>query len=216
MVDGALFSTRKLCMQVKKANVKRQIIRAARKEMLAKGFKGASLRSIAAKAGVSLSNIYNYFRSKDDILSEVLGPLLRALDAISDAHNKPEHISTEIFTSDKYQRESIDNYVELITQYRQELRLLLFKSHGSRFEHFVDAYTNQHTQTGIEYLAKMKRKYPRINANISEFFIHTMSAWWLSIIGEIVSHDLTADEIETFITEYMAFGTGGWKQLMAV
>ena len=80
----------------------------------------------------------------------------------------------------------------------------------------MDDYADKHTRMGIEYLQQMKKKYPEINTDISEFFIHTMSSWWLSIIGEIVSHDLHDDEIEKFVSEYMAFGTAGWKKLMGV
>ena len=42
-----------------------------------------------------------------------------------------------------------------------------------------------------------------------------MSSWWLTVVGEIVSHDeLTGSQIEQFLAEYIAFGTAGWKELM--
>jgi AcrR family transcriptional regulator len=203
-------------MQVQKESIRRKILKAARKEFLHKGFKDVSMRAIAAKSGVGLSNIYNYFKNKDDILNEVLTPLLIAFEKLMQEHNSPEYISTDIFTSKDYQRENIDRFVSLITQYRKELYLLLFKSHGSRFEHFDDEFTDKHTSAAIDYLQKMKKKYPNINTDVSTFFIHTMSSWWLSIIGEIVSHDLETDEIEKFVSEYMAFGTAGWKKIMGV
>ena len=36
------------------------------------GFNGASMRTIASRAGTSLSNLYNYFPSKEDLLAAVL------------------------------------------------------------------------------------------------------------------------------------------------
>jgi TetR/AcrR family transcriptional regulator, cholesterol catabolism regulator len=36
------------------------------------GFNGASMREVAKRAGTSLSNLYNYFPSKDHLLGEVL------------------------------------------------------------------------------------------------------------------------------------------------
>lgn len=68
----------------------------------------------------------------------------------------------------------------------------------------------------MEYLRRMKEKYPYVNTDISEFFIHTMSSWWFTIIGEIVTHDLTKEETRRFISEYMEFGTAGWKKIMNV
>ncbi|WP_421918376.1 hypothetical protein [Marinifilum sp.] len=41
-----------------------------------------------------------------------------------------------------------------------------------------------------------------------------MSSSWLTIIGEIVSHDLTREEMEHFFTDYVVFGTAGWKKLL--
>ena len=61
----------------------------------------------------------------------------------------------------------------------------------------------------------MKMRYPHINDDISTFFIHTMSSWWLTLMGEIVTHDeLTEEEIERFLSEYVVFGTAGWKELL--
>lgn len=45
---------------------------AALEAFAAKGFYGASMRTIASTAGTSLSNLYNYFPSKDDLLLAVL------------------------------------------------------------------------------------------------------------------------------------------------
>jgi AcrR family transcriptional regulator len=203
-------------LQIKKETIKNHILQAAREEFINKGFKDASMRTIAGNAGVGLSNIYNYFKNKDEILNEVLSPLIMALDKILREHNDPEYISTDIFISKSYQLENINRFVNLITHYKEELSLLLFKSNGSRFENFRDTFADRHTLTGMQYLRRMKAKYPKINTDISSFFIHTVSSWWLSIIGEIVAHDLSAKEIERFVSEYMAFGTAGWKKLMGV
>jgi AcrR family transcriptional regulator len=203
-------------MQVQKEDIRNAILAAAREEFLAHGYKGTCMRSVAARAGVVLSNMYNYFRNKDEILAEVLSPLMRELERVNREHNAPEYTSLDIFTSEQYQRDSIDSYLRLITRFRGELNLLLFHSHGSRFESFRDEFTDRQTREGVAFLAAMKKKYPRVNTDISPFFLHTMSSWWFSIVGEIVTHDLTDKEIEKFLADYMAFGTAGWKRLMDV
>lgn len=203
-------------MQVQKTDIRKIILVVAKAEFFEKGYKNASMRTIAKNTGVGLSNIYNYFKNKDEILEEVLRPLLKAFDILLDEHNSPEYISLDIFISKEYQQKQINIFVELILKYREELKLLLFMVHGSSLENFNEEYTNRHTEIGLVYISKMKEKYPQINTNISDFFIHTISSWWLSIIGEIVSHDLEDNEIQKFITEYMEFGTAGWKKIMRV
>lgn len=48
------------------------ILQAALEAFGAKGFHGASMRAIALGAGTSLSNLYNYFPSKSELLAAVL------------------------------------------------------------------------------------------------------------------------------------------------
>ena len=201
-------------MQIQKENVRINIIEAAREEFFDKGFKGASMRTISAKSKVKLGNIYNYFKNKDEILTEVLRPLLNALEKNMEDHNKPDYINTNVFTSREYQLENIHRYVQLILKYREELKLLFFNCYGSVYENFREEFSDRHTQIGVEYLRMMKEKYPEINIDISDFFIHNMSSWWLTIIGELVSHDLSPDQVERFIGEFLKFSTAGWKRIM--
>ncbi|TKG97005.1 TetR/AcrR family transcriptional regulator [Puteibacter caeruleilacunae] len=203
-------------MQTQKDNIRDKILEVARNEFLEKGYKMVSMRYIAKQSEVGLSNIYNYFRNKDEILREVLNPLMQALDHIMEEHNKPEHLSLEVFNSEQLLQEHIFLFTDLIENYKKELHLILYNAHGSCYENFREEYTNHHTQMGYEYLNKMKEKFPAVNIQISEFFIHTMSSAWLSVIGEIVSHDLPKPEMEQFFGEYMTFCTAGWKQLMKV
>lgn len=163
-------------MQIQKDDIRKTILLVAREEFLAKGFKGASMRAIARQANVGLSNIYNYFDNKDEIFKEVLSPLLTALDKRMDDHNDPRFIDIEVFSSEAYMREMVDMFVQLIKVYKNELKILLFHAHGSELENFRNEYTDKHTEIGLEYIAQMKKKYPNINGNISNFFIHTMSS----------------------------------------
>lgn len=203
-------------MQVQKVDIRKTILHVSRQEFLELGYKNASMRTIAKNAGVGLSNIYNYFKNKDEIFVEVLTPLIHAFDKLLDEHNSPDSISIEIFTSEEYMREQIDMFVRLILKFQKEIELLFFRAHGSTLEDFKEDYTDRHTQLGFEYMRLMKKKYPEINANVSKFFIHTQSSWWMAIISELVSHNLTEIEIEAFVTEYMAFGTGGWRSVMKI
>ena len=54
-------------MQIQKDNIRKKILEVARSEFIAKGFKDTSMRTIAKKGEVNLSNIYNYFSNKDEI-----------------------------------------------------------------------------------------------------------------------------------------------------
>lgn len=204
-------------MQTLKHNVRQIILQAARQEFVAHGFKDAAMRSIAKKSDVTLSNIYNYFRNKDELFCQTLKPLLNAFDQMSENHNSQDYLTIDVFIIEAYQRRMITDFMLILKDYRAELKLLLFQAGGSSLENFRDIFTDKQTKVGIEYMQLMKQKYPQINTDISDFFIHTISSWWLTMIGEIVMHnELTDKEIERSVSEYVAFGTAGWKKLMQV
>ena len=203
-------------MQTKKSDIRKVILEVSKKEFLEHGFKDASMRTIARKAGVGLSNIYNYFKNKDEILQAVLQPLMNYLNKIKTEHNNAECISLDMFYIDEYQRNNIQILVDMVEQFRNELNLLLFHVHGSKLENYKEELINDHTRLGLEYLQKMKEKYPNTNSNISEFFIHNSSSWWINILSEIVMHNLTHNEVKQFISEYVKYSTAGWKKLMQI
>ena len=201
-------------MQIKKPEVQERIIDAAKSEFFTHGFKNTSMRAIAAKAEVSLSNIYNYFKDKNDIFEAVLAPLLQYLRFLSAEHNKPENISLNIFRSEEYKTEYIEMYTHLIANFRNELLLLLFHAYGSKYENFREDFTDQQMHIGKAYLKLLKEKNPGINTTISDFFIHTVSAWQISMISEIVFHNLPDTEVEQILSDCFTFTVSGWERLL--
>jgi len=212
----SLFVAEKLKMQIQKEDIRRIILKIAREEFIEKGFKDTSMRTIAQKTGVGLSNIYNYFRNKDEIFREVLAPVLAVLKEITDSHNTEKNLTIDVFYSQEYLKRNIEMFVDIILKYRDELRILFFKSYGSALEDFTEEYIDENTRIGLEYLRLMKDRYPELNINISDFFIHAMTSWWLNTIGELIMHDLSRNELERFLTDYMEYSTGGWRSIMKV
>ena len=54
-------------MQFLKGDIQERILKVAEEVFLEKGYKDASMREIASRAGVTVSNIYHYFTNKDEI-----------------------------------------------------------------------------------------------------------------------------------------------------
>jgi AcrR family transcriptional regulator len=172
------------------------------------------MRTIAEKTDVGLSNIYNYFNNKDLIFQKVLFPALAAIDKLLDEYNYEENLTIDIFSSQKYIKRQTELIVDLIYKHKDELNILLFKSHGSSLEDYRNDFIDKHTKIGLKYLQLMKKRYPHINTDFSDFFVHTMSSWWMSIISELVMHDLKKKELTRFVSEYVEYATAGWKGII--
>lgn len=62
-------------------NRKLRIEKAAKTLFIKQGFHGTSTRAIAARAGVSLGNVYNYYHTKEEILESIIGRYQKVIDA---------------------------------------------------------------------------------------------------------------------------------------
>lgn len=199
-------------MRVLKDDIHNSILIAARNEFISKGFKDASMRDIARSAGVSLSNIYNYFKNKDELFLAVIKPAKDDIFAFIDLQHSEKNISFHGVTSFENQEESVEAYIQLIDRYREELRLLLFHSEGSSLKNFRDNFTDYLTQVSINYMSLLKKHHPRVH-DVSEFFMHALCSWMVSILGEIITHDLDKQKIREFFREYFRYEISGWREL---
>ena len=86
--DSPLLCSREIkLMQYSKDDIQKEILKAAEKVFLENGFPKASMREIAQEAQVGLSNIYNYFKSKDDIFCTVVRPVISAFERMLHEHH---------------------------------------------------------------------------------------------------------------------------------
>lgn len=204
-------------MQVVKDNTRKLLLNTARKAFLQKGYKAVSMREISKLSGIGLSNIYNYFSSKDELLTVVLRPLLNEMDRMLERHNKPGGLSLDIFTSEEYIRSSLNEIMRIVTNYHQEIKLLFLYSQSSMYQDYLDKWIDRCTETSIEYMQGMRERHPELNTDISRFFLRYTSSCWIDMMKETALHEeLSHEETERFLNEYVRYVTGGWKKLMNV
>lgn len=202
-------------MRVLKDNIYIAIQDAARNEFIDHGFKDASMRTIARNAGVSPSNIYNYFTNKDKIFMAIVQPARDDIFTFITQQHTEDNIDFTRIAGFGHHEDIIEQYIDLIGKYKQELRILLYHSEGSSMNNFRDVFTDHLTQVSHDYMKLEKMHYPH-NNEVSHFFIHTLSSWMVSILGEIVTHNLGRHRIREFFREYFRFTSAGWNELTKV
>lgn len=202
-------------MQTLKEETRRRILDVARREFIAHGASGTSIRTIAHKAGMTVGNVYNYFRSKDELFREVLRPLIDRLDSYLLSHNKEQHLRLDVFDMEEPQNEYLIAMHTLIRSFRPELRLLLSGAEGTSLAGYKERITDHQTRIGTEYLRLMKERYPHLNTDISPFLLRIAASTWVAIFCELVYHEeYTEEEIELALRQYARYGIAGWKALM--
>ena len=204
-------------MQTQKADIRTLILSVARDEFIRHGVKNTSIRTISRLSGVAVGNIYNYFKSKDDLLKHVLAPLLQIFEDYLMQNRSQTYLTTDLFEYDRYFDLMKGQVDALMKPYRDELRLLMTETAGTSLQNFLGIFTQRMRETGFQYIRIMKKKYPHINDDISPRFIQVLCSLWISVLKEIATgSDITESEIDKLIADYVKFGIGGWKRLLEI
>ena len=130
-------------MQTKKEEIRNDIIKAATREFLYKGYNKSSLRTIAKKANTTIGNVYNYFENKEAILDCIVEGVPEKVSNIINIHNNFK-VDESILT-----RENSKEYMDMLFEELFPLDILLNDAfvillegcEGTKFEKYKQEFT---------------------------------------------------------------------------
>ena len=175
-------------MQVKKNDIQNRILLVAKSEFVEKSFQQSSMRSIAKKVGVTPSNIYNYFKNKDEIFITILAPLLNKIEYAKEKfvefESKHDENHEETFAEHIKAAKKVGKF---INENREDLKLLAFNSIGSILENYDNDLIDWVTEA-------MKKSFSsKVNHSIDEFVAHITISVWVNAIKEILMHNISEE-----------------------
>ncbi|MFD2215214.1 TetR/AcrR family transcriptional regulator [Metabacillus endolithicus] len=181
--------------QVKKPEVRRALLLAAKQEFLERGFKLSSMRRIAATAGTTIGNLYKYFESKEAIYEELVSRVKGDLwSFISNAENK---LPTDPILQ-------LQLFVTLVSSYRDDILLLVDASDGTEYQNTYEdllAMISDNLETHLPDFNMDNGK----EAGGSVILVRTLSVGLLSGIIDILRNHSEEDEIKKGLTLYFTY-----------
>ena len=182
------------------------LVQAAIKVFLEKGFHDATVRDIGRAAKMTQGTIYNYVRSKDDILYMVCDRIVseyqsQARMAIVASNGPADRV-----------RAAVRAVSAVMYQHRREILLIYQDSHLleprslrvilARVEEFIGMFEQLVTDAAHEL--KMSLPYPHFSANILTFLpvMIALRGWSL---GKKMSEEQVVDEISEFVVRGLGF-----------
>jgi len=201
-------------MQTKKDGIERTIAKEAKKIFLKKGFAQTSMREIAMASDVGLSNIYNYYTSKDKLFCSIVEPVVKEFTRMLETYHSPQKIDVSKKWIPEVTEKAGVEYNSLVLKYKDLLNLLLFKSAGSSLENFKEKFTDRATELMLNYMRMMKNNYPKLRWDFSPFFIHINCVQMFTLLEEIIMHNINAEETKQIFLEYIHYHNFGWKELI--
>ena len=118
-------------MQVLKKEVRQRIRQKAADEFLEHGYERASMRSIARKSGISVGNLYNYYRSKEDLFYSLTRASYSHLRRLLDTMRR--HGQEEGFENRRFAEAMIENIAQLLKMHRVGFLLMTDRGQGTRY-----------------------------------------------------------------------------------
>ena len=205
-------------MQIKKEYTREQIVTVGKRVFLRKGYAKTSMRDIAKGCGIGVSNIYNYFNSKDELFRHIVTPLTTELERMMhDHHNVRDHEQFMKYArgeNNELMMDHVQEYLSMINNHRDELKLILYQAQGSTLENYIDVYTDECTKEVLRFMKAFKRSYPDFRVNLSPFTYHIHMVWMFNFISEVIKHDLKPREMKKAIEDYIQFEFSGWRAIM--
>ena len=103
-----------------------RIIPAARREFIEKGFEKASIRTIAANAGLTSAALYRHFASKEDMFNALVQPGIMAMNDWMRRHEEDSYAALERGDVETARnRSEVDMIREVVFPHRDSFKLLL-------------------------------------------------------------------------------------------
>ena len=117
-------------MQVLKDEMRKRIYEAAIKEFSEKGFNKASMREIAKSAGMTVGNLYRYFRGKEALFYSIISP---AYDCLMELVGKSIEMVKYRFDTSFFEFLS-EQILKISKEHKIELLILFEGSEGTKYE----------------------------------------------------------------------------------
>lgn len=189
-----------------------KIISAATAEFLAHGFKDASMRRIAAAAGMSVSGLYKHFASKEEMFSALVEPSYQGLMDLYHAEESAQQQSLgrgdmSVWEDGKDAR----LVLAYIYDHLDAFRLIVSKSQGTKYENFLHDLAVLEEETTLGFMDLIRAQGVRLNEfRLNE--LHLLVTTNVAAVFQPVEHNFTREEALHYAETLDRFFSKAWKE----
>ncbi len=199
-------------------NTLKNIHEIAAAEFLEKGFRGASLREIVKKAGVTTGAFYGYYKSKEELF-----------DALVKAHgdyilNYFNTIVADFLQSPKsewakrmfdYSEQGMICMYDYAYEHKEAFKLILLASEGTVWEDYIHQLVELEIEsTHIFYREIKEQGYKPYS--LDPTLEHMIISGEFSAFFELIIHDIPKEEGRRCVKELHDFYEAAWNSLLQV
>ncbi len=194
-----------------------RVKKAIKEEFLEKGYENASIRSIGARAGMTSAGLYRHFSDKEAMFNAMVEPLVEQIKAWTKRHNETKHLlmKDHIDKDELFGETFLDLIKEVILPNRDEFKLLMTRSRGTKYENFVHEYALESQKEFMQAIDQMKKKGCPV-ADIDEEELHMLLSAYLTACFEPIIHDCNEAKINKYLQTIHEFFIPGWMKILGL
>lgn len=190
---------------------------AIKAEFLEKGFEGASIRSIGARAGMTSAGLYRHYKDKEDMFDAMVEPLISDIRKWTEHHISKNHelSSGKVKGDDLFGESFVDLVRDVILPKKDEFRLLFACSAGTKYENFIHDYVEENQKAFVKALVHLKKNGYPVKV-IEEEELHMLLSAYLTACFEPILHDYDAEKTDQYLNTLQDFFMPGWMKIMGI
>lgn len=202
-------------MAKRERGVTERLIEAARAEFLEKGYEGASLRSIAARAESSKGAIYIRYEDKAELYAAVVGPasnglidyMTRTFNEFGDIPVDEQECRMNSFADD-----GIEGMIDHIYEHFDEFKILVCSGEETLYRAFMDRLIELDTETTYRYIDAVGNDAVT-SGRLTPEIMHMISTACFTGIFEVVRHDMDRTPAKNYVERLCLFYRAGWATI---
>ena len=183
-----------------------KVNKAIKEEFLEKGYEAASIRSIGARAGMTSAGLYRHYADKEAMYAAMVEPLIEEIRTWTRKHTEKKFdlIEAKKGRNDLFGESFIDMIRDVILPRRDEFRLLMTCSSGTKYENFIHEFVQDNQKEFLEVIRFLKDNgYPAIDVDEEE--LHMLLSAYLTACFEPIIHDYDDKKIIKYLNTVQQF-----------
>ncbi|MBO6219851.1 MAG: TetR/AcrR family transcriptional regulator [Treponema sp.] len=195
-----------------------KILKIATDEFLEKGFRGASLREIVKKAGVTTGAFYGYYKSKEELFNALVSPHGdHVLDIFKNIVSEFMEIPKTQWAKNmfEYSDRGMREIYEYAYENKDAFRLILSASEGTKWENFIHKIVEVEVEmTHIFYKEIEKEGYKPFAFDPT--LEHMIISGEFSAFFELIIHDVPKEDGLRCVKELHDFYQAAWASVLKI
>lgn len=194
------------------------LLEAGKKEFLAHGFQGASMRNIAAAAGVTTGALYRYYLDKEALFDALVEGPAGTLEASYRKQQKDfaeQTLQSQLAGLPEISDGTAAWWMDYIYDHYDAFKLIACCSAGTRYEHYIDTLIDIEAESGRRLIDRMKEEGIPVQ-DMDDGLIRMLSGCMLNGIFETVRRDMPREQAAAYTNSLRDFYSAGWFKILGL